>query len=151
MNYRASPNSGDIVASLFLSDPLDCEQYHQVFYKRSSLEPEQKLMLAVLADAVACFQNYASPRNAKEEVLFRDAEGWFLEENRKWLFSFENICDALEFDPEYVRQGLRCWRQMKLGHGRKAQGVIDIPTLFRKKTNFSTRQLARPTLARTEP
>ena len=108
-------------------------------------------MLAVLGDAVACFQKYSSPRDAREKALFRDAEGWFLEENIKWLFSFENICDALGFDPEYIRQGMRCWKEMKLTHGPKAQGVFGVPTLFRKKTNFSTRPLARPTLARTEP
>ena len=76
MNYGASPNSGETVAFLFLQDPLDCDQYHQVFYKKSSLEPEKKLMLAVLGDAVACFQDYSSPRNDREEGLFRDAEGW---------------------------------------------------------------------------
>ena len=75
MTYGPSLNSGDVVASLFLPDPLDCDQYHQVFYKKSSLEPEKKLMLAVLGDAVACFQDYSSPRNAREEGLFRDAEG----------------------------------------------------------------------------
>lgn len=133
MNYPASPNSGETVASLFLPDPLDCAQYHQVFYKKSSLEPEKKLMLAVLGDAVACFQNYSFPCNAREEALFRDAEGWFLEEKREWLFSFESICDALGFDPEYVRQGLRCWKEMKLGHGPKAREVFGISTFSGRK------------------
>ena len=40
-----------------------------------------------------------------------------MEEGSDWLFSFENICEVLGFDPQYVRQGLVRWKRKKLaGH-----------------------------------
>jgi hypothetical protein len=35
------------------------------FQRKSYLEPEKKLMLAVLEDAIACFQKYAFARDRK--------------------------------------------------------------------------------------
>jgi hypothetical protein len=39
--------------------------------RKSYLEPEQKLMLAVLDNAIACFQKYAFTRDRKGKVLFQ--------------------------------------------------------------------------------
>jgi hypothetical protein len=36
-----------------------------------------------------------------------------------WVFSFENICEALGFNPAYVRQGLLRWMKNKLPKHRK--------------------------------
>lgn len=114
MNDGNSPKFGEILTSLILPDPIDFDRFHEVFYKEKSLEPEKFLMLAILEDAVDCYQKYSSAQDAREYALFRNAEGWILDESKDWLFSFESICDVLEFDPEYVRQGLLCWKQMKL-------------------------------------
>jgi len=46
--------------------------------------------------------------------LFRDAEKWITLEDKKWGFSFENICEMLDVDPEYLRRGLRDWKIRKL-------------------------------------
>jgi hypothetical protein len=43
--------------------------------------------------------------------MFDEAEEWVTSEDRSWLFSFENICDTLEINAEYVRRGLREWRE----------------------------------------
>ena len=75
------------------------------------LEPEQRLVLAILEDAVACFQQYIHYRGGIEESLFREAEAWLLEGSSPWVFSFENICDFLGFSPKYLRQGLQRWRE----------------------------------------
>ncbi len=75
------------------------------------LEPEKRLMLAVLADAVECFQKYIFFQDGKEEDLFREAAEWILIENSNWYYSFENICDSLELNPEYIRKGLWLWRE----------------------------------------
>ncbi len=137
MNYRASPNLVENVTSLFLPDPIDILQYHQVFCKKRSLEPEKRLMLSVLEDAVACYQNYSSARNAGEKALFRDTEGWILEENRDWLFSFDNICEFLGFEPEYIRQGLLGWRQMRLAECSRARGLEGSKQILKVKQTMS--------------
>jgi hypothetical protein len=77
------------------------------------LEPEKRLMLAVLEDAIECFQNHFAARCGKSRRAFVDAEKWVFGMNDDWVFGFENICNVLHFDPEYIRKGLRGWREQE--------------------------------------
>jgi hypothetical protein len=47
----------------------------------------------------------ARDRSGKE--YFREAEEWIMGGGDGWIFAFENVCDLLELDPQYVRRGLR--------------------------------------------
>ena len=102
------------VSSLFQTDTLLPDQYLDTFRRKTHLEPEKRLMLAVLEDAIACFQKYIHARDGKGKTLFRDAVEWIEEENADWLFSFENVCETMGFDPQYVRDGLMRWKEAKL-------------------------------------
>ena len=88
-------------------------------------------MLAVLEDAIWCFQKYIFARDSKRRGLFRDAEAWIFEENSDWLFSFENICEFWGFNPQYVRQGLARWKERKLAERHKAKIYRLTPRLER--------------------
>jgi hypothetical protein len=68
--------------------------------------PEERLMLAVLNDAIDCVQEYAGAADGKRERLFLLAMDWVSNHDSDWPFSFENICDTLRLDPNYVRRGL---------------------------------------------
>ena len=68
-------------------------------------------MSAVLLDAVECFQKYLLLHDEYSNRLFREAENWILDNDREWLFSFINICDALTIDPQYLRKGLLRWKR----------------------------------------
>ncbi len=87
------------LTSLFQPDMLLCHQYFATCCTKR-LEPEKSLMLAVLQDAVACFQRYVFPRNRRERTLFNETEDWICDENSDYLFSFENICEVLKFNPK---------------------------------------------------
>ena len=102
------------VSSLFQTDTLLPDQYLDTFRRKTHLAPEKRLMLAVLEDAIACYQKYVLARDSKGKTLFHDAAGWIEEEEADWLFSFENICEMLGFDPQYVRDGLMRWKEAKL-------------------------------------
>lgn len=102
-------------------------EFLETLTKRSAREGEQALMLAILDDAIACFQKYLFAQNKKGKALFREAEDWILEENSDWIFSFENICEVLELDPKYVRQGLMCWKETRLASQPKAK-IYHLPS-----------------------
>ena len=102
------------VVPLFQPDPTAPDQYLETFHSKVSLEPEKRLMLAVLQDAVSCFQKYLSARDQKGKALFREIEEWILERDSSRIFSFESICEALELNPRYVRQGLMRWKEKEL-------------------------------------
>jgi hypothetical protein len=106
MNYGTRLTFEDRVATLFQLDPVLPAQYQETFQRTTHLEPEKTLMLAVLEDAILCFQRYAGARNGKTRRLFRDAEDWILEQESKWFFSFDQICLSLGFEPGYIRLGL---------------------------------------------
>jgi hypothetical protein len=94
-------------------DPTDAGVIEKVF-KKNIHEGEKELMMAVLQDAVECFQTYILAERQREKRLFQEAEDWILEKNSDWFFSFESICETLQLHPEYIRQGLLCWKEAKL-------------------------------------
>lgn len=99
--------------SLFQPDTLLPAQYSATTRRTLHLEPEKRLMLAVLEDGIACFQQYATASRPKGRTLFQEAQEWILDKEDGGLYSFANICDALGFDPDYLREGLMRWKDRK--------------------------------------
>jgi len=97
------------------------DAFLETFRRKSYLEPEKKLMLAVLENGVECFQKYAFARDRKRRLLFQEVEYWVQDTNRDWLFSFDNVCETLGFAPDYLRQGLGQWKVAKLKGRAKAK------------------------------
>jgi hypothetical protein len=96
--------------AVFQPDILVGTQYLATYRRKFHLDPERVLMLAVLEDAVVCFQEYVNARCKRKQLLHEEAEQWILEENTSYLFSFGNICETLGFEPAYLRQGLLRWK-----------------------------------------
>ena len=111
MTHETTPSIQENVAFLFQPDSLVLAEYFETFRRKTHLEPEKRLMLAVLDDAIACFQKYVSAREGRRKNNVGETEEWFLEENSEWPFAFENICDVLGLDPHYLRQGLLRWKE----------------------------------------
>jgi hypothetical protein len=97
--------------SLFQPDVLVASQHLATTKSRTYREPEKKLMLAVLEDALFCFQNGLISRdNRKKRGLSSEAEEWIMEESGDWLFSFNEICELLGLGPQYLRKQLVRWK-----------------------------------------
>jgi len=110
----ASLGAEEKTGSLFQPDILVPTQYLENFRGKAHLEPEKSFMLAILEYAVASFQKDIFARDSKGKAEFHETEDWILEKNSDWLFSFENICEVLGFNPSYVRQGSLRWKEVKL-------------------------------------
>lgn len=100
-------------------DPVDSELLERLS-KKDIRETEEKLMLAVLENAIEHFQKYVLAKDKRGKKLFQEAEEWILDKNSDWLHSFENICEVLGLDPDYMRQGLLSWKKTRL-KGRSVQ------------------------------
>jgi hypothetical protein len=125
---QTNPGSDERMASLFQPDVLLTEQYIENFRRKTSLEPEKALLLAVLEDGVRCFQDNVLPRNRKKQMLFEEAESWLFSDEANGVFSFVSICALLGFDPGYIRRGLRRWQHLAIGRKRKKQqGTVSLP------------------------
>jgi hypothetical protein len=124
-NYRVDHshiNTEDKIISLFEPDTLLAAQYLENLRRKTLIEPEKRLMLAMLEDAVKCFQVYVTAQGRRGQKLFNDAQEWIMMTDDDWIFSFVNVCETLGFSPEYVRQGLRKWKQKKLANNIPAEG-----------------------------
>jgi hypothetical protein len=64
---------------------------------------EKRLMLAVLRDAVNCIEGYRTGGRKQSWPAYREALYWVLTQDHTWLFSFENICFALDLNPARLR------------------------------------------------
>ncbi|MGD0948095.1 MAG: hypothetical protein ABSA52_11750 [Candidatus Binatia bacterium] len=79
----------------------------QHFGPRRKQAPEQRLMIAVLHDALDCVEKYRFATIRHGRRLFHEAKQWFLADEADWPYSFECICGILGLDSNAVRQRLR--------------------------------------------
>ena len=112
--YAASPFEPDVLAGT---------QFRSIFTRKEALEPEKKLMLAVLEDAIACFQAYVDAKKGRRKRLFDEAEEWILQPRSDYLFCFENVCEYLGIDPGSLRKGLLQWKERRLQE-RRLENVL---------------------------
>jgi len=85
------------------------------------LEGEKRLMIAVFKDAVECLEKYRGTRNSLGRELYQNSLEWIEDQGTEWLFSFENICGLLGFDPDYTR-GVLLKREQ--GFARPSRGKL---------------------------
>jgi hypothetical protein len=145
MSYDTGLSMEERVTSLFQPDTLMPEQYLETFRRKLHLEPEKKLLLAVLEDAIACFQKYLFAKDGKGKVLFLEAEEWILDRDTDWLFSFANLCEMLGFEPTYLRDGLIRWKAQKLESHSKAKvyQLAERTTRRKRQVSVSRRSTQR--------
>jgi len=133
----------------FEPDILLAAQYSDRFQRKARLDPEKRLMLAVLEDVVFCFQKYILSREPRRRALFREAEDWILDEENDYIYSFWNSCEVLGLDSHYLRSGLLRWKEIKLRETPKvraspgSRGEPQIARFNRRKNKRRERMAAR--------
>lgn len=111
----ADHSVGENHPHLFQPDTMLPSQYFAAaLRRRGALKPERRLIVAVLQDAIECYQKNLFAREGKQRQLFADAEEWITSQDRTHYFSYENLCEILEMNPDYVRRGLLEWRERQL-------------------------------------
>ena len=75
------------------------------------LTGEQRLMLALLADAINVYQQGVLSRNTRKRLLFIDAARWIAAgPTNRHAFSFDTVCDALGINPNMLRRRMLAWK-----------------------------------------
>jgi hypothetical protein len=97
----------------FELDAMLPAQFFAALRRKPSAGPEYLLAAAVLEDAIDCFQKHCDAQDTKARRLFADAAEWIASDDREWPFSYVNICELLDLHPDYVRTGLRSWRERR--------------------------------------
>jgi len=91
-----SPGAPDIILP---------SQYFELIGTRS-LSSEQRLMLAVMVDAVNIMHSCRGNGSMRKRSLYNEAHEWVFTRGSDKAFSFENVCDGLGIEPELLRRRL---------------------------------------------
>jgi len=97
---------------MFEPDLLTPAQF--AILRKRPLAKEQRLLLAMMEDAVHCFQTYLFAQKPHQRQLFADAEAWINSTDADWFFSFENICELLGLQAAALRDALKKWKTQRL-------------------------------------
>lgn len=68
--------------------------------------PVRALMSALLFDGIQAYLNHFSSSHGRDSRRYSEAYQWVHRHGNDYIFSFENVCEALGVDPEYLRIGL---------------------------------------------
>ena len=97
--------------------------FDRIRAERSS-QPEKRLMLAVMEDAITTFQKSVHGATRRQRRLLKETEEWIASTDTSWPFSFENICIALDIESEYMRSGLRRWKGSLLANRPQQESIL---------------------------
>jgi len=122
---RTSVSSGHTSMSCDSESPFEAEpilpsHFFEGRKKSEALQPEKRLMLAVLTDAVHCYQVGCDAQKSSRIRAFREAEEWLFSSKGYGPFSCENVCSAIDIAPDYLRKMLRKWRAQGINGARIA-------------------------------
>ena len=125
---------------LFEPDTLLPAQFYAMFKNSQYREPERRLMVAILEDAVSCLSMNLRQCNPRQRKQYEEAKQWVnAEEESEWIFSFRNICEVLGMDPSYLRRGLtrrtpgsRVVSRNVMASARRRPRALSSPSLHKK-------------------
>ncbi len=115
---KSSPE--ETIPAAFQAEVLLPIQYYETLRRKHLLEGEKLLVFAVLEDAVEGYMKYLKSPTGKGQRRFHEAEDWINRQDKLWLFSFDNTCEALDIEPAYMRRGLHRWKQAQLESSEQA-------------------------------
>ena len=125
--------SADGLVGIFEPSILVPAQFFAGLRHKAPAEGERRLMLAILEDAIECFQKHLWATDRKHRQLHDAAELWFLADEPGWLFSFVNICAAFEIHPASLRQGLLDWKTRQLAGPAGQRSASAQPLSWKRK------------------
>jgi hypothetical protein len=80
---------------------------------------EQRLMLAVLVDAINVLQNWKGSGSSRRSRNFAEAVQWVNTRGTCHPFSFDSVCDALDVDSELLRSRLLLFTVLPANSARR--------------------------------
>jgi hypothetical protein len=97
-------HTGHAVPDIAGADGEVCVRYEAVYRRAEPASGERRLLLAVLEDGIRTYLKYALATHGRGFNLRREALVWLTAGDRRDVFAFENICEALAIDAPRLRQ-----------------------------------------------
>lgn len=138
-NYRFDSSADGVIG---VHEILPSQFYGLL--RGNRLTGEQRLMLALLADAINVYQQGVMAKSTRKRILYVDAERWIMTSRPiRHAFGFETVCEALNIDPAGVRRAMVEWK-----HRVKRAAETRAPQHLRLKITPRARNLSHATRRR---
>ena len=124
MKRFTSEEAEDTLPGLFEPHTILPVQYFTRLQRTSVWTGEQRLMAAILEDAVAVCGKRNDPRTSKARQVLREALRWVRSNDRTWTFSFLRICEHLDLNPGAIRRGIRVLRGEEMPEPARVARVV---------------------------
>jgi hypothetical protein len=95
-----------IPEELIASEPALPVQFHDIWHRTRYTTPERSLVLSVVWQVVIDLQKYRFATRRRQQRLYMEAYRWVVSDDRQWAFSFCNVAEMLNVDPERMRKQL---------------------------------------------
>lgn len=122
-----------------LPDVILPSQFFDLVGGAQTFSSEQRLMLAVLIDAINILGDYGVSPNRRKRNTFNDASSWVFADGITSPVSFDHVCDALSVDARSLRRRLSELLSEQRGTGLrlrlKAAGRMQCMTINRVRGN----------------
>jgi len=112
--------------ALFEPHTILPEQYFTRLQRGTGWSGEQRLMAAILEDAVAVSSKPVAPSTSKARHVLRETLRWLRCNDRTWTFSFLRICETLDLDPSAIRRAIRILRGEESRDSARAASVTEL-------------------------
>lgn len=149
-NHSDAPTSTpgsyrDYDSSPFASGAILPVQFFGALKKQDDrIVPYKRLLMAVLEDAVRCFQANVGVPNAARRRLFYETDLWIQSDSADGPFSYVAVCETLGIDPAYLRRALMDWK------ARHLAGTVRRP-LVRRSPVVVTHRVSAPRVRNRKP
>jgi len=99
-------SASDESPSAFSGASILPEQYYGTAHDHR-FEGERNLLVALLEDAIRCYLDNCNERSPLQRIQYVEAHDWIFSLNDRGAFSFVNVCQNLDIEPDLLRAGLR--------------------------------------------
>ena len=93
------------------------------YYAARAATPYHRLLVAILDDAIRCFQNNLDAKTIRRRRLFRETEYWLFETKDVGFMSCPTVCESLGISAVALRRSLREWQKATRDEARGALGT----------------------------
>jgi len=108
------------------------------------LTGEQRLMLALLVDAINVYQKGAMSGESQARRLYVEAEAWIMATfNPAEVLSFDTVCDALGINSSLLRRRILDWKH-SLNRERRAQAAPELKLRITRRERPTNHRRGRP-------
>lgn len=81
-------------------------QFQDAMRRKRAVSPEVSLVIAIIERTVLDLREYRYARRRRDQRLYMNAYAWIASDDRRWPYSFNNLCDAVNVDSVAARAQL---------------------------------------------